>query len=707
MIASDEQTLKELEFNVIKDWLSKQAISDSAQEILEAIEPIANFTLLQEKLAELEEFHRIRTEGESFPGLTFQELLKEIKILPIQNAVLTQEGCMRIHRASELVNAILYFFNKREVEYPTLTKLLSSVNYTEELIVLIEKVFDKKGFVKDDASPKLYEIRQQLQVVRNQIAKNFEKELRRYTKEGYLGENRETFVNERRVLAVVSTHKRKVSGSVLGSSKTGSLTYIEPQINIELNNEFELLQDDERNEIFKILQALTRDLSQHFDLISAYQILLVAFDVINSKCKLALDMNAILPGISEEPKIELIEAYHPILYKNNLLSGKKTIPQTIIMDKFSRMLVISGPNAGGKSITLKTIGLMQVMLQSGLLIPVHPNSKVGFFQHILSDIGDNQSIENELSTYSHRLKRMKNFLDISNRRTLLLLDEFGTGSDPELGGALAEVFFERLYARKCFGVITTHYGNIKLKADRLQNACNGCMLFETETLEPLYKFSIGQPGSSFTFEVAQINGIPQEVIEEAKSKVSTHKVEMDKLLSELQREKTYLERLNQEHIEAQELALRKQHMYEDKEKQLALRTKQFQLNVERDNKFVIAGKKLMTFIDRYKSASKKKDANKALLDDVKKYLSVEKAKIEEAQVIEKMKSLAKVKKPKAKKEMPEVDPYQREKIVLGSTVKLIDTKKSGQVEAIDGKNLVVSFGFLRLKVEREKLMFVK
>jgi DNA mismatch repair protein MutS2 len=708
MNSFDQQTLQDLEFTTIQEWLEELGIGPTAKKRLKVLTPTADKNYLLLELKKLKEFHTIRTEGESFPGLDFEELQKELRLLPIQNSVLEQEGFVRISRASELVNAIVYFFDKREKEYPNLVDLLSEVYYTKELIEAIEKVFDRRGNIKDDASQALYAIRQKINAVRNQINRNFDKEMRKMVKEGLLGDTKEAFVNERRVLTVVSTHKRKIKGSVVGSSKTGSLTYIEPEVNIGLNNELELLTDDERKEIFRILQALTKAIAHHYPLIQGYQNLLTELDFINAKTKLAIELNADLPSISEEPHIELIDAFHPILWKNNRSIGKKTLPQNLIMDKFSRMLVISGPNAGGKSITLKTIGLAQLMLQAGLLICVHPNSKMSFFQSILTDIGDNQSIENELSTYSYRLKRMKYFLEVSNRKTLLLLDEFGTGSDPDLGGALAEVFFEQLYNKKCFGVITTHYGNIKLKADRLKNAINGCMLFNTETLAPLYRFSIGQPGSSFTFEVAQINGIPIELIEEAKTKIDEHKVNMDRLLSELQREKTYLEKLNNEHIEAQKLAEEARISYTERKKKYEEKLAQQQLAMERDNKFVQTGKKLKSFIDRYQTKSKKKDINQPLLEEIKKYLAVERGKIEQQKLAEKLKSEVNSTKPKKNKPTkPQVDIYQRAKIGVGSTVKLIETKQAGTVEEISGQLITVTFGFLRMKVEREKLMWIK
>ena len=705
----DQQTLHDLEFNQIKEWLVAYSVGATAQRRLEELVPSNDFDFVEIELGKVNEFKQIRVEGESFPSLEFEELLEDILVLPIRNAVLTQEGFVRIVRASDLVNAIIHFFDKRSQDYPQLITLLSSVYFTRELIDSIEKVFDRKGMIKDDASQELARIRLQINKLRMQINRNFEKELRKYIKDGLLGETKEAFVNDRRVLTVQSTHKRKIGGSVVGSSKTGSLTFIEPAVNIPLNNELELLLDDERKEIFRILQALTAEIAHHIHLIEAYQTLLTEFDFINSKTKLAIDLNASLPGIVRQPKIELIDAFHPILWRNNKIAGKPTLPQSIFLDQKNRMLVISGPNAGGKSITLKTIGLLQLMLQAGLLVPVQENSKMCFFQQVLTDIGDNQSIENELSTYSYRLKRMRYFLKFANQRSLLLLDEFGTGSDPDLGGALAEVFFEELYKRRSFAVITTHYANIKLKADQLPQAINGCMLFNTETLEPMYRFSIGQPGSSFTFEVAQMNGIPLNLIAMAKGKLDGKKVEMDELLSELHREKMYLERLNHEHIEAQQLAESARVDYLEKKKRFEEKSKTQQESIERNNLFLNAGKKMKAFIDRYQTRTKRKDSNQILLDEVRKYLMVEKSKIEESKRKTELKTtvLAPVSLKKKKAILPENDPNQRDKIGVGSTVKMIETRQTGTVEAIKGPILTVVFGFLRLKVEREKLMWVK
>ena len=701
----DTQTLKDLEFDSIRVWLSAYAKEPTARKRLEALSPISNFDEILYQLDKTNEFLEIRTEGETFPQLDFEELLEEIKFLPIKNASISLEGFMKIYHASGLVNRLIYFFDKRENEYPLLAGTLESVYFTKEIIDSIEKVFDKSSKIRDDASEALAVIRANTNSIRRQINKNFDREVKKLLKDNILGDTKETFINERRVLTIISSHKRKVTGTVVGSSNTGAFTYIEPQVNIQLNNELEMLLDDERKEIFRILQLLRVEINAHSPLIKGYQSVLTEFDFINAKTRLAINLECNRPKLSDDLKIELIDAYHPILWKNNKDQKKETRPQQIQLDKFSRMLVISGPNAGGKSITLKSVGLIQIMLQSGLLVPVHENSIMCFFQNIMTDIGDNQSIENELSTYSYRLKRMKTFLDVANRKTLFLIDEFGTGSDPDLGGALAESIFEELYNKKSYGVITTHYSNIKLKADKLRNAQNGCMLFNTETLAPLYKLDIGQPGSSFTFEVATINGIPESLIEDAKTKLDDKKVNMDKLLSDLQKEKTYLSRLNAEHIVAQETAQNALNKYTEQKDIYDKKIKDLRENSVANDKILQSGKKMKAFVDKYNTKSRKKTVNDQLLADVKKYLAMERTRIDDVKSAEKLKAASNNRNPN-KNAKPVQDNFNRDKIIVGSKVKVISTKQSGSVEEISGKNVIITFGFARMKVKLDKLQWI-
>lgn len=704
----DEQTIQDLEFDKIREQLTSYCLNPTAAKHMAALKPLSDRNRCMMELESSKEMLDIRQLGERFPAIDFDELSDEIKLLHVRNAVISQEGFLRIYRASVLTNELVTFFNKREKEFPRLTALTSIVYFTTDLLEAIDKVFDKRGKIKDDASPELQRIRSEIKDVRARIHKHFEREMKRLIKMGILSDTREGFLNERRVLAVLSSHKREVGGSVLGSSKTGGITYIEPAATLPLNNELELLIDDERKEVFRILKALTKDIAVHVELIENYQRLLTRFDFINAKTKFALSIKATLPGIDEtEQHIELIDAFHPLLWQANQAAGLKTIPQSLLMDKFSRMLVISGPNAGGKSITLKTVGLLQVMLQSGLLVPVHPNSRMGFFQQVLTDIGDNQSIVNQLSTYSYRLKRMKHFLEVANKRSLLLLDEFGTGSDPELGGALAEVFFETLYNKKCFGVITTHYNNIKLKAGQLKNARNGCMLFDTESLEPLYQLSIGQPGSSFTFEVAQINGIPQVLIEEAKTRMDSKKVLLDQMISALQKEKGQFEKLNNSSRQAAKEAEEAKRQFEEAKAKFEERSKNQQEIIERNNKYLTSGKKMKQFIDRFQVGKQAKSANKKLMEEVVQFLAIEKSKILEAKEAERLKQEAEAASKQFKKPQKATAKATEIPMVVGSRVKLEGNKEVGTVMEISGQEVIVSYGMMRVKVPRKKLVVVR
>ncbi|MEN9743349.1 MAG: hypothetical protein RLZZ65_1154 [Bacteroidota bacterium] len=702
MFSTDQQTLHDLEFEAIKSWLEKFCIGPSALQQVKNLQPRNQFQVLRQELKRLDELRQVRVHGEKFPLLDFEELEQEIKLLGIQRSVISLEGFRRIYQASELVNALVLFFENALFQYPLLKQLTEDVYFTKEIIDEIDTVFDRNGQIKDDASSELAEIRARIRVLRNQINKNFDKELRRYNKDKVLAETLETFVNERRVLTVLSTFKRKVPGNIHGSSKTGSLTFIEPLVNVPLNNELEFLFDDERKEIHRILQALTALMVQYKPLISAYQILLTRLDFLNAKCKLALEMEAVLPAIGQHPGFELKQAYHPLLRRNNQQSGKPTFAQQIKLEQKSRMLVISGPNAGGKSITLKTIGLLQLMLQSGLLVPVAPDSQMCFFKQIYSDIGDNQSIENELSTYSYRLQRMKYFLSRSNAQTLLLLDEFGTGSDPELGAALAEVFFEQMYAIKSFAVITTHYSNIKLKADELPQAFNGCMLFNEKDLSPLYQFSSGQPGSSFTFEVAQLNGISKALIADAKQRLDQQKVRLDKLLGSLQKERNSLLAQNKRLEAAAKAAEKSTQSHEEEIQKLQHKQSQLSMVQETSQRQLQAGKKMLAFIERFNATSRKKDVNTALFQELTQFLRLEKSK----QTIKKKTPPPSPTQKPTKKEVQRAEKFEQEKIHEGCKVQLIQTNRIGIVEEMKGKQLIVIFGQARIKVTLDKLRFL-
>ena len=687
----DERIAEDLEFDVIRELLRELAGCESSEKRASTLTPSKDRTWVIQTLQETDEMQRIRSGGTGWPMLEFDELKREIKLLGVRDSVLDETGFRRISTASRIMNQVLAVLAESDMPWPRLEAVVEGQEPNTELIEAIDAVFDAKGHIRDNASPELEAIRADLTSVRRKINRSFLRAMKHVQERGFLADIREGFVQERRALAVLSSYKRQVNGAVLGSSNTGSVTFIEPGACIPLNHELEMLKDDERKEIRNILRVLTRNIRRHLPQIKGYQRGLTELDWIATRARLASKLEGSLPQIRKKPGLHLLSAYHPLLQMTNRLAGKETHPQHVELHRKQRMLVISGPNAGGKSITMKTVGLLQMMIQSGLLVPCHNASEVGIFDAILPDIGDHQSIENQLSTYSYRLGRMKHFLGVSGPRSLLLLDEFGTGSDPELGGALAEVFFEELYDKGCFGVVTTHYANIKTRAAKLPEAFNGSMLFNRESLAPMYQLEVGQPGSSFTFEVAEINGIGSALIERAKGKLDKRRVELDGLLGDLHKEKSKLAKLTNRQLRAEleaekatAEAERLQSTLEDKERNL---NDQFdQLNTAR-----VRGTKLSQFVDRFESGK----ANKALLEEVKTYLAKEKAKAEKP---------SKKAKAKATKRRPN---HQSDKIVVGSLVRLRTGQERGDVVAVQGDHVTVMFGAFKTRVKRNQLTWLR
>ena len=694
----DVQSMEDLGFLEVKRLLEALCKTESAQRRARDLAPTAHRPTVIEALESTDELRRIRVEGYTFPALIFEEIRAEIKLLEVSGSALTEAGFMRVLQCTRLVNDIIGALKGRDRAFPRLCGMLGTVQENTDIVREIEAVFDPKGGVRSNASPELNRIRIDMQTARRQVNRLFDKALRNCAKQGWLADTEEGYLNERRVLAIASTHKRKVRGTALGTSKTGSVTFIEPADCQQVNHELEMLKDDERKEIVRILRALTQRIRKHTPLIKAQQRLLVRLDFLQAKVKLALDIDGVRPHIVKELRIELLKAHHPLLLLAHRSKGLSVEPQNLTLHRQQRMLVISGPNAGGKSITLKMVGLIQAMVQSGLLVPVHPNSAFGLFKEILTDIGDNQSIENQLSTYSYRLKRMKGFLGEAGQNTLLLLDEFGTGSDPELGGALAEVFFEELYDRKGFGVITTHYANIKTRATSMPEAVNGSMLFDGETLTPTYTLDLGQPGSSFTFEVAELNGIDRDLIARSKQKLDPKKVKLDGLIAGLQKEKSRHARLTDRHLKAEHAAEEARREYERKVAQLDERKESVQQIGQEQNAALVRGKKLQQFIDRFKSGQ----SNAGLLDDVRKYLSVEATKKAEKAEAAARKKAARDHKRKAGRAKAHLD-----RIQVGSTVRLREGRQRGEVIELKGKRATVAFGEFRTRVELQDLVWVR
>ena len=712
-----KKTLEDLEFFTVTGQLADFAITPLGKIACQKIAPLSNQATLLKELHCVNEFLASFENDNRIPNHGFEDLSPALKLLKIENSVLEISSFRNIASASDTINTLLLFLKKFKTYYPILFAWGESIVVNKEIKLEVDNIIDRFGEIRDNASDTLYTLRKQIQSFKGKISQSFNKALSHFQELDYLDDIRESVMENKRVLAVKAMHRRKVKGGILGSSKTGSIVYIEPEATLNLTRELQNLIFEETEEIKKILSQLTDYFRPYLDLIKTYQQYLIEMDSFYARARYAEEINALLPIFTEKQELWLKDAYHPLLYRSHQLEDKKTYPQEIQLNKESRIVVISGPNAGGKSITLKTVGLLQLMIQSGLLIPVHEKSRVCWFDSILTDIGDNQSIENHLSTYSYRLKNMKGFLKKCDEKTLFLIDEFGTGSDPELGGALAEVILEDFYSRKSFGLITTHYSNLKLLADEQPAMVNANMQFDDRTLEPVFKLILGEAGSSFTFEVAQKNGIPFNLINRAKKKIERGKVRFDATIAKLQKQRYQMAKTDKSLRE-------KENTFEsesDRLKQLnqKLKTKlvSYQELFDHNQRMIVLGNKLNDLAELFFQNNKKRPMIAEILRLVESENSKRKRKSSaqtkkdntvkkslEKEVIKELVTIRREKK--VKKEIP---PKSKSIVMfkVGDKVRLLDGKSVGSIDAIEKKKAIVNYGIFTTQVNVDQLELVK
>ena len=713
-----EKALTDLEFTTVLQQLSQLAITSMGKESCLSLQPFENEQELILQLESVSEFTASFANENRIPNHGFDDLTSEINLLKIENSVLELEGFRRIAAASDIINILLKFFKKFKEYYPRLFEQSTDIEITKDLIIAINNVIDRFGEVRNDASPELFQIRKSIQTVRSKIGQSFQRALSQYTTADYLDDIKESVVENRRVLAVKAMHRRKVKGAIMGSSKTGSIVYIEPETTLQHTRELNNLQFEETDEIKRILLALTQYLQPYRPLLIQYQKYLILIDTYHARAKYAESTNSILPKINSNRELTLVNAFHPLLYLSNKKEGKTTFPQDIILTKEQRIIVISGPNAGGKSITLKTVGLLQLMLQTGMLIPVHEQSTVCFFDQIITDIGDNQSIENHLSTYSYRLKNMKYFIRKCNKNTLFLIDEFGTGSDPELGGALAESFLEEFYNREAYGIITTHYSNLKVLANELPNMSNANMQFDNRTLEPIFNLILGEAGSSFTFEVAQKNGIPYSLINRAKKKIERGKVRFDATIAKLQKERSQMTKTGDSLRKQESKAIEENNRLEVLNKKIKEKLIGYQELFDHNQRMIVLGNKVNEVADRYFDNEKKRPLVADLLRLVegenskrKKKSSSEKKKdkeVKEKANAEANKAMVIIRKEKKKKKKAAPVPVKvKVNFKLGDQVRLFDGKAVGTIDSIEKEKAIVNYGMFTTQVRLEALDLVQ
>ncbi len=729
-ITISEKTLNDLEFDTILLRVETFCVSDLGRKASQNIKPFLKKEILFSELKKVDEYLTSFVNDNRIPNHSFDDISKEISLLDIENSYLSPENFLKVLNISEIVNEQLKFLKKFKEIYPILFQHSKEVEYTTIHIDSIKKIITSFGEVDDKSSQNLKLIRKEITHTRSQINESFSRALSKFHSAGYLDDIRESIVENQRVLAVTSMHRKKVKGSLLGTSKTGSITYIAPQATLQYTRELENLIFEEKQEVILILKMLTDKLRIFQPLLVLYQTYLTHLDLIGAKAKYAHHIDAVLPKISTDKKVLFKNAFHPILLEKNKENKLKTIPQTLELNEQQQIIVISGPNAGGKSITLKTIGLLQVMIQSGILIPVDEKSNTTIFDRILTDIGDNQSIENQLSTYSYRLKNMRQFLKKCNDKTLFLIDEFGTGSDPELGGALAEIFLEEFYEKKAFGIITTHYANLKVLADELENVVNANMQFDERSLEPLFKLFIGQAGSSFTFEVAQKNGIPYSLINRAKKKVEGEKIRLDKTISKLQKERNKLQKTSEGLEKEQDKAKVHSENLSEKQDKIQHKLELFQELYDTNQKMLVTGRKVNELANKFFQTNNKKE----LIAEFTKWATIERAKYLkknppikktksekkkikvvakekkekfekiEKEVLVKVEKVREVKKEIAKKIKKEKADY---KFKANDKVRLIDATATGFIEKIEKNIATINYGFLTTKANINKLELVQ
>jgi DNA mismatch repair protein MutS2 len=539
---------QKLGFDRIRELLNDACLSTLGQTFVQKIRFSENFTVIDKLTRQTAEMKAVIEEEAEFPAQNYLDVTPALDKIRIEGMYLSLDEFFEIKISLRTIRRLLQFFEDAEItRFPFLKELAGNVRVDKAVGDVIDRIIDDKGQIRDNASAELVDIRRRLAVEMNAVRKKLDTLLRHAKNSGWVGDDVSLTVRGgRMVIPIIAEHKRKLKGFVHDESATGQTLYIEPAEVLDSNNEIRELEYAERREINRILIQLANQIRPHLvDLQRAYQFLGM-IDFMRAKAKFASQIGACNPRFDNKPILNWQAARHPLLYLSFQKQNRKVVPLTVNLHTDQRILLVSGPNAGGKSVALKTIGLMQYMYQCGLLVPMREDSTMGIFQNLFIDIGDEQSLENDLSTYSSHLTNMKYFLNLAHKKTLFLIDEFGTGTEPSLGGAIAEAILEDLAKSGAFGIINTHYTNLKTYADKTPALVNGAMRYDGEHLEPLYELEIGKPGSSFAFEIAGKIGLPKAVVERAQGKLGTQQVNFEKLLKELDIEKKVFSEKNME-----------------------------------------------------------------------------------------------------------------------------------------------------------------
>ena len=689
-------------FDKIREMLRDFCISPMGEGYVEKIRFSTRFDLVKKMLGQVEEFRQLLLFGKPFPAQDYFNLVPELIRIRIPGTYILQENLFDLKSSLRVISDVFSYLKSLEAEqFPLLISLTSELEFNTSLVKELDRIIDGRGNILDSASEKLREIRRRLIKLSGDVDKSLRLVLKSAVASGWINRNDElTIRNGRLVIPVPAAHKRKIRGFIHDESSSGQTVFIEPAEALDVNNEIVELHNAEKREIIKILTEFTNRIRPEIDdIIKAYRFLGLV-DFIRAKARLALKIGGVIPLLNDNPVIEWFDAKHPLLFMALQAQKKPAETLAIKLDNENRILIISGPNAGGKSVCLKTVGLLQYMLQCGLLVPMRETSETGIFNDIFIDIGDEQSIENDLSTYTSHLRNMKFFSTRSGNGTLFLIDEFGTGTEPQFGGAIAEAVLEQLNQKKAFGVITTHYANLKLLAEKTPGLINGAMLFDTRKMQPLYRLQIGSPGSSFAFEIARKTGFPWYILRNAEKKVGKPQVKFDRQLQQLEVEKKEVIDKQQQLTSAEKELTKQKEKYDELLDELQ-RSKAKLMKVARTEAAnIIAGsnKLVENTIREIREAQADKEKTKRIRENLKSGSEeINKHLASPVKDADRPKSIKKKKSPAKKKDL---------RILPGNRVRIPPQITVGEVLEVSGSEAVVSFGSLKMRVHVEKLVNV-
>ena len=698
-------------FDKVRLLVSDKCLSPLGKERVAAMSFSTDYAFISNELDLVDEFVKIQQGETDFPANYFFDVRYSLKRIRPEGTWMDEKELFDLKRSLQTIHDIIRFFQPgedEEIKYPALTALAGDILVFPQLVSRIDTILDKFGKVKDSASPELQAIRREMTITMSNISRNLQSILRAAQSEGVVEKDvTPTMRDGRLMIPVAPAFKRKIKGIVHDESASGKTVFIEPESVVEANNRIRELEGEEKREIIRILTDFTNFVRPLVpDILQSYEFL-ADIDFIRAKALFAIEIQGIRPVVEDKQQLDWARAIHPLLYLSLKKQHKEVVPLDIELTTEKRLLIISGPNAGGKSVCLKTVGLLQYMLQCGLLVPMHESSRTGLFEHLFIDIGDEQSIENDLSTYSSHLTHMKYFVRNCNERAILLIDEFGSGTEPQIGGAIAEALLNRFNQHKSFGVITTHYQNLKHFAEDTPGIVNGAMLYDRHLMQPLFKLAIGNPGSSFAIEIARKIGLPEDVIAEASEKVGMDYINMDKYLQDIVRDKRYWEskrqNIRQREKKLEDIIAR----YEKDLSEVNSQRKEIVREAKAEASRILsdANARIENTIREIKEAQAEKERTKQARQELQSFKdSVSDAQEEDDKLARKMAKLKERAERKKQKQKVSAQPvFNRDVIEVGDAVRLKGQTSVGTVMELQEKQATVAFGMIKSTVKLDRL----